>query len=134
MNIKEAIEEGKILQVWNKDYYNCVYCGKMMVTSDYGIYCSNKKCKNFDKVYFAEEGDIKMKKKDIVRISYNISGIEEVQIGLDTARLNLEYEDTGNLVEDQDFAYKISIPTAIDEDVIYFEEYENARDYLKDFE
>ena len=59
MNIKEAIEEVKILQVRNKKHYNCVCCGKIIVTSDYGIYCSNGECKNFDKVYFAEEGDIK---------------------------------------------------------------------------
>lgn len=75
-----------------------------------------------------------MKKKDKVIVSDNISGIEEVQIGLDTARLKLNYEDTGDLVEDGDFAYKMTKPTAIDEEVIYFREYENARDYLIDYE
>lgn len=62
-----------------------------------------------------------------------VKGIEEVQIGLDTARLKLKYADTNCLVKDLDFCYKISIPTVIGEDNIYFEEYENAVKYLQEF-
>jgi len=32
----------------NKKYY-CKHCGNELVTSDYGYYCCNKKCKLFDK-------------------------------------------------------------------------------------
>lgn len=63
-----------------------------------------------------------------------ISGIEEVQIGLFTADKNLYYQDTGNIIQDGDIAYRLTIPTAIDEETIYFEDYDNALNYLRDYE
>jgi len=70
-------------------------------------------------------------KKD--KIISKISDIQEVQIGLNNAG-KYRYEDTNNVLQDQDIAYKIEIPTVYDFDVVYFEEYENAVRYLKDFE
>ena len=76
-----------------------------------------------------------MKKKDKVRRSDNISGIEEVQIGLENGEWKENYyEDTGERVKDGDFAYRIEMCGVFDTETIYFEEYENARDYLRDFE
>ena len=62
MNIKEAIQEGKILHIKFSDNYNCDVCGRVLSTSDYGIYCDNQKCKNYDEIYFAEKGDFNFNK------------------------------------------------------------------------
>ena len=60
--------------------------------------------------------------------------IQEVEIGLNTAQKKLYYIDTDNLIENGNFAYKIEIPTAIDYETLYFEDYKNASKYLKNYE
>jgi len=71
-----------------------------------------------------------MKKTKLIS---KISDIQEVQIGLDNAGKYI-YADTKRLLQDGDFAYKIEIPTAIDNETVYFEDYENAVKYLRDFD
>lgn len=71
-----------------------------------------------------------MKKTKVIS---KISDIQEVQIGLDNAR-KYKYADTKKVLKDGDFAYKIEIPTIIDNEAIYFENYKNAVRYLRDFE
>lgn len=58
--------------------------------------------------------------------------IEEVQIGLDTARKKLRYYDTNNLVTDLDLAFKISIPDIIDNEDVYFENEQEAKNFIKE--
>jgi len=57
--------------------------------------------------------------------------IEDVQVGLDNAG-KYAYEDTGETVEDGDQAYVVIIPTAIDEDSIYFTDEAAAKQYIID--
>jgi hypothetical protein len=58
--------------------------------------------------------------------------IEDVQIGLNSAG-GFCY-DTGEVLEDGDLVYSITIPTAIDEDTFYFKSKRAANKYIKDNE
>ena len=60
--------------------------------------------------------------------------IEQVQIGLDTAKKYLHYHDTGIRLEDLDIAFKVSVPTAIDFEDVYFEDEDKAKAFIKTFE
>lgn len=59
--------------------------------------------------------------------------IEEVEIGLITAEKRVRYSDTDNLVEDLDYAYKVTIPGTIEDEEYYFEDKDNAQKFYLDF-
>ena len=53
MTINEAIKEGKVVEA--RGHYYCAYCGSKLVNSDYGLYCYNGECENYDIDYIMEE-------------------------------------------------------------------------------
>ena len=57
--------------------------------------------------------------------------IEEVEIGLDSAG-KYEYYDTGRVLEDGDYAFRVTVETAIDEEYIYFEDRIEAEKFIEE--
>lgn len=63
----------------------------------------------------------------------NTIQLEEVSIGSSTVEQGFTYEDTGEPVEVDDTAYAVIIPTAYDEEKIYFENENEARKYIEEY-
>lgn len=57
--------------------------------------------------------------------------IEEVQIGLISSGNNI-YDDTGEVLEDGDYAFKIELPFETGDEPVYFTTKEAAEKYIKE--